>query len=263
MSKPPRLAFTDHEVAEILRASEKIAILAGGQALSIWANFYQVAIPTVLTANVTSNVDFIGSADTALIIKGSLSNKEWRFEQIKPGALTPVTAQLTLHTEHGIKEIDFQESIVGLHADDIRKRAVTLGLQDGSAVTVLHPLDVLASRLRNLAEIPDKRNAMGVAQAVLAIRIAGAFLRDTLAHRTERELFNQIERIRIIVTTDAITSICRQHALDVLSCVPLDQITNEKFKALRWPQIRREVESAILRVSGGPAPASSPRPRPG
>ena len=58
-------------MAEILRASEKIAILAGGQALSIWANFYQVAIPTVLTANVTSDVDFIGSADTALIIKGS------------------------------------------------------------------------------------------------------------------------------------------------------------------------------------------------
>jgi hypothetical protein len=40
-------------VAEILRAGEKIDILVGDQALSIWAIFYQGAFPTVLTANAT------------------------------------------------------------------------------------------------------------------------------------------------------------------------------------------------------------------
>ncbi len=241
MSNLPKLALSDNEVAEILRASEKIAILVGGQALSIWANFYQVAIPMVLTANVTRDVDFIGSADTALIVKAGLSNKDWKFEQITPGTLSPVTAQLTLQTQSGVKEIDFLGSIVGLHTDDVRKRAVPLVLPDGSVVTILHPLDVLASRLHNLAEIPETRNSKGVAQAELAIGIAGAFLRDTNAQRTERELFNQIERIRVIVTNDTIASICRQHGLDVLSCVPLDQITNENFKIRRWPQIEREV----------------------
>jgi len=245
LSDLPKLALSDDEVAEILRASENIAILVGGQALSIWANFYQVAIPTVLTAHVTRDVDFIGSADAALIVKGGLSNKDWKFEQIRPGALSSVTAQLTLETENGIKEIDFLGSIVSLHTDDVRKRAVPLDLPDGSVVTVLHPLDVLASRLHNLAEIPEKRNDQGVAQAELAISIAGACLRDTIAHRTERELFNQIERIRIIVTNDTIASICRQYALDVLTCVPLDQITNENFKNLRWPQIQREVEFKV------------------
>lgn len=245
MSNLPKLALSDNEVAEILRASEKIAILVGGQALSIWTNFYQVAIPSVLTANVTRDADFIGSADTALIVKAALSNKNWKFEQITPSALSPVTAQLTLQTEHGVKEIDFLGSIVGLHTDDVRKRAVPLNLPDGSVVTVLHPLDVLASRLHNLAEIPEKRNDKGVAQAELAISITGAFLRDTIAHRTERELFNQIERIKIIVTNDKITAICRQYALDVLSCVPVDQITNENFKAIRWPQIQRAVEFTL------------------
>lgn len=235
-------------MAEILRASEKIAILVGGQALSIWANFYHVAIPTGLTANVTRDADFLGSVDAALIIKGALSNKDWKFEQVRSGALSPVTAQLTLQTEDGIKEIDFLASIVGLNTDDVRNRAVPLALPDGSVVTVLHPLDVLASRLHNLAEIPEKRNDKGVAQAELAISIAGEFLRDTLAHRTERELFNQIERIRIIATNDKIASICRQYALDVLSCVPLDQITNENFKNLRWPKIQREVELKLAFV---------------
>jgi hypothetical protein len=245
LSDLPKLALSGDEVAEILRASEKIAILVGGQALSIWANFYQAAIPAVLTANVTRDADFIGSADAALIVKSGLSNKDWKLEQVRPAAPSPVTAQLTLQTENGIKEIDFLASIVGVHTDDVRKRAVPLGLPDGSVVTVLHPLDVLASRLHNLAEIPEKRNDKGVAQAELAISIAGAFLRDTIAHRTERELFNQIERIRIIVTNDTIASICRQYLLDVLSCVPLDQITNENFKNLRWPQIQREVEFKV------------------
>lgn len=155
----------------------------------------------------------------------------------------PVVAQLTLKSENGIKEIDFLGSIVGLRTDDVRKRAVPLGLSDGSSVTVLHPLDVLASRLHNLAALPEKRNDKGVAQADLAVGIAGAFLRDAIAHRTERELFNHIERIRIIVMNDAVASICRQYALEVLSCVPIDQIANESFKNRRWPQIKREVES--------------------
>lgn len=245
LSDLPKLALSDDEVAEILRASAEIAILVGGQALSIWAAFYQVAMPEVLTASVTGDADFIGSADAALIVKGVLSDKDWRFAQVRPGALSSATAQLTLQTENGIKEIDFLASIVGLHTDDVRKRAVPLGLPDGSVVTVLHPLDVLASRLHNLAEIPEKRNEKGVAQAHLAIGIAGAFLRDTVAHRTERELFNQIERMRIIVTHGKIVAICRQYELDVLSCVPLDQITNESFKNVRWPQIQRAVALAM------------------
>src|SRR5438876_622204 len=72
LSNLPRLALSAKEVAEILRASGKIAILVGGQALSIWAYFYQVAIPAALAANVTRDADFIGSADTALMVKAAL-----------------------------------------------------------------------------------------------------------------------------------------------------------------------------------------------
>lgn len=172
-----------------------------------------------------------------------------------------VTAQLTLQTEKGAKEIDFLESIVGLHTDDVRKRAVALHLPNGSVVTVLHPLDVLASRLHNLAEIPEKRNDKGVAQAELAISIAAAFLRGTIAHRTERELFNQIERIKIIVTNDAIAAICRHYSLDVLSCVPIDQITNENFKAIRWPQIQRAVEFMVGAGAAAGAAGVSKEPK--
>jgi hypothetical protein len=245
LSDPPKLALSAPDVADILRASGKIAILVGGQALSVWANFYQVALPTELAANVTRDADFIGSADTALAVKAGLSNRDWKLYRVSPGAPSPVTAQLTLATSNGIKEIDFLGSIIGIRTDELRGRAVTLKLPGELEVTVLHPLDVLASRLHNLAELPEKRNNKGVAHAQLAIGVAGAFLRDPLAHTTERGLFNQIERIRVILTNEKIAAVCRQFALDVLSCVPLERITNETFKAIRWPQIQREVQLAM------------------
>ncbi|HEY6456276.1 MAG TPA: hypothetical protein VIY90_13470, partial [Steroidobacteraceae bacterium] len=77
------------------------------------------------------------------------------------------------------------------------------------------------------------------------ISMVGAFLRDTIAHRSERELFNQIERMKNIVTNETIAPICRHYALDVFCGVPLGQITNEHFKALRWPQIQREVAGIV------------------
>ena len=242
LSNPPKLALSDDEVTEILHASENLAILVGGQALSLWATYYRVALPPFLTANVTRDADFIASVDAALAVKAGLTNKGWRFEQVAPGALSPVTAQLTLQTESGVKEIDFLASIIGLHTDDVRRRAVKLTLPNGCVVTVLHPLDVLASRLHNLAEIPAKRNAKGVAQAQLSIGITAGFLRDT-GGRSERDFFNLIERLKNIVTHDKIAPICRQFSLDVLSCVPLDSISNENFKAIRWPRIQHEVAS--------------------
>jgi hypothetical protein len=50
LSNPPKLALSEAEVTEILKACETLAILVGGQALAIWATFYQVAPPAELAA---------------------------------------------------------------------------------------------------------------------------------------------------------------------------------------------------------------------
>ncbi|HEX2494870.1 MAG TPA: hypothetical protein VHK24_13950, partial [Steroidobacter sp.] len=49
-----------------------------------------------------------------------------------------------------IKQVDFLSGIVGLDTEAIRNRASQLTLADGTTVQLLHPLDVLESRLRNL-----------------------------------------------------------------------------------------------------------------
>jgi hypothetical protein len=242
---PSGPTFSARELEEVLRAAANRAILVGGQALAVWANYYQVAVPEELTAAVTRDADFIGNSDTALQIRSALSDKNWKYEEIKPGALTPVVAQLTLEVDGGIKEIDFLRSILGLRTEDVRRRAVRIELASGCSVTVLHPLDVLASRLHNLAELPEKRDAKGISQARLAIAMTERFLRAMANSREERELFNLIERLRMIVVADPVASVCRQFQLDVLPCVPLDAIRNDQFKARRWPQIQQEVHAKI------------------
>jgi len=47
-----------------------------------------------------------------------------------------------------------------------------------STSQLLHPLDVLESRRRNLDALPSKQNTIGVAQARLAMRIVRAVIED-------------------------------------------------------------------------------------
>ncbi len=75
LSDLPKLALSHAEVAEILRAGGRNAILVGGQALAIWASFYQVVIPAVLTDNVTRDADFIGSVTRHSSSRAALATK--------------------------------------------------------------------------------------------------------------------------------------------------------------------------------------------
>jgi hypothetical protein len=252
----PNAALSEDEISEILRAGGKDAIVVGGQALAIWASFYQVVPPAVLSQEVTRDADFLGTLSTAMRIQAALSNKAWILRRVKAGSLTPVTAQLLLREETGVKEIDFLGSIAGLDTEAVRRRAVPLNLADGTVVTVLHPLDVLASRLHNLAEIEEKRNAKGVAQAQLAISVAGAFLREQLEGAPEREVLGFMERVGAIAAATDLVRVCIAHGFDVLACVPVAQIKNANFRRFRWPQIRHEVEEAMASIGGAADPAT-------
>lgn len=60
-----------------------------------------------------------------------------------------------------------------------------IGDGDGQ-VRVMHPIDVLDSRIQNLHVLASKRNAHGVAQAQLAVAMVRAFLSHEIATHGER-----------------------------------------------------------------------------
>jgi hypothetical protein len=239
MTEPlPEIALTEEEIDQILRSCAGRALLVGGQALAFWAQHYQVKPLGVLSVNVTSDADFVGTAQVARDLYKSLKPMGWRYWQPSSDDATSQTAKLSKRVEgQGIKQIDFLGSIVGLKTEGIQQRAVVLSLADGTHVRVLHPLDVLESRLNNLAQLPSKRDPQGVAQAHLAIDVVRCFLEQLLSEEPARRLLDAIERVVRMAQEKGLETVFHDYGLDLLNGVPADRVSSEEFRTRRWPQI--------------------------
>jgi hypothetical protein len=162
----------------------------------------------------------------------------WDLWRPKLDDATPQTAKLTRAVKGGVQQIDFLSGIIGLDTRAIQTRAVEITLRSGISLRVLHPLDVLESRLQNLLSLPEKRDQAGVAQANLAIAVAGRFLEQLLGKdANQRALFDAIERIAQIATNKRLSSVLVDYGLDLLAIIPTSKIENSGFQTLRWPQI--------------------------
>jgi hypothetical protein len=125
----------------------------------------------------------------------------------------------------------------------VQRRAVVITLASGVELRVLHPLDVLESRLQNLLLIPEKRHAAGIAQAHLAVRVANAFLARRIEEgASAREVLDAIERIGQIATNKRLTGVMLDYEVDILSAVPFEKVDHADFRAKRWPRITRAVQ---------------------
>ncbi len=239
MTEPlPEIALTEEEIDQILRSCAGRALLVGGQALAFWAQHYQVKPLGVLSANVTSDVDFVGTAQVARELSESLKSIGWRYWQPSLDDATAQTAKLSKRIEgQGIKQIDFLGSIVGLKTEGIQRRAIVLNLAEGMHIRVLHPLDVLESRLKNLAQLPSKRDPQGIAQAHLAIDVVRCFLEQLLREESSRPLLDAIERVARMAQEKSLEAVFHDFGLDPLTAVPADRVPSKAFHTRRWPQI--------------------------
>jgi hypothetical protein len=239
MTEPlPEIALTDEEINQILRSCDGQALLVGGQALAFWVQHYQLTPPGVLSINVTSDADFVGTAQVARDLSQALKPMGWRYWQPSADDATSQTAKLSKRVEgQGIKQIDFLGSIVGLKTEGIQQRATMLNLADGTHIRVLHPLDVLESRLKNLAQLPSKRNSQGIAQAHLAIDVVKCFLEQLLNEESARRLLDAIERVARMAQQKSLQTVFHDYGLDLLKAIPADRVASEEFRTRRWPQI--------------------------
>jgi hypothetical protein len=242
VTKPtPEIALTPNEVQEILAHCGPQALLVGGQALALWAAVYEVTPPEVLAAAISSDADFIGNAELARKLGRAL--KHWDFWRPEFDDATVQTAKLTRTVEGGIKQIDFLGSIAGLDTQAVQRRAATITLASGVDLRVLHPLDVLESRLQNLLLIPAKRHVEGVAQAHLAVKVAYGFLIRLIEEgASTRVILDATERVGKIATNKRLTSVMLDYEVDVLSAVPVERIEQPDFRTKRWPRLTKAVQ---------------------
>ena len=240
--KNVQLPLSGDEIRLILENSSADAVLVGGQALALWTQIYHILPPDELSAGISADIDFIGSVSAAKTVGQALnrSGGSWILHQVGPDDATPPTAKLSLSVkEAGYKEIDFLWAIVGVDTDRVKTRAVEMTLPGLSrGVKIIHPLDLLASRLHNLATIPEKRDAQGVAQAWLAISVVRAFISQAHGTLQERDVFPFVEEVRRVALNKRLGRVYYEYGFDVLAAVPVELFESEDFLSKRWPQIR-------------------------
>jgi len=232
--------LSPEDVKKILAICSTRALLVGGQALAFWADRLGVELPTELDPTVTADADFIGDSALAKELGRTLGWKSW-LPTLDDA--TPQTGKVTLRLKDGrIKQVDFLSGVVGLTTKDVERRAVELDVPDIGRIRVMHPLDVLDSRIQNLHLLTEKRTPAGVAQAKLALDVVRAFIRDAVTRRGERVGLKLLERVVAIAEDIAAIRVFLQEGIDPLAAVPLESFrTTSKLHSQRWPTIQTEL----------------------
>jgi hypothetical protein len=227
------------DVRKILGICSPRGLLVGGQALAFWADRLKVELPGALVSGVTADADFIGDSALASDLAKRLG---WRIWIPTLDDSTPQTGKVTHRTRRGVKQVDFLSGVAGLTTKDLARRAVELNIAEIGRLRVIHPLDVLDSRIQNLHLLPAKRTHAGIAQARLAIDVARAFIRQEIVTRDERVGLKLLERAADIAGDIASVRVFLLYGIDPLKAVPLEDFrTTSALHKVRWPQIVAEV----------------------
>lgn len=232
--------LTPQDVQAILSICSPRGLLVGGQALAFWADHLQVARPEGLSSGVTADADFIGDAVLAQDLGKRLGWQTW-IPALDDS--TPQTGKVTQRTRSGaIKQVDFLSGVAGLNTKDLARRAIELEVPEIGRLRVIHPIDVLDSRIQNLHLLPAKRTDACKAQARLAVGVARAFIRQEIATRGERGALKLLERVAEIAGDIAAVRVFLLYGIDPLQAVPLEEFrTTSALHKVRWPQIVAEV----------------------
>lgn len=232
--------LTPEDVRKILSICSPRGLLVGGQALAFWADHLQVKRPANLLSGVTADADFIGDSVLAKSLGKRLGWETW-IPALDDSA--PQTGKVSQRLKSGgVKQVEFLSGVAGLTTKDLARRAVELEVPDIGHLRVMHPIDVLDSRIQNLHLLPEKRTDAGIAQAKLSVDVGRAYIRLEIAARGERAGLKLLERVADIAGDIAAVRVFLLCGIDPLEAIPLEDFrTTSALHRARWPQIVAEV----------------------
>jgi len=162
-------------VKRLLGAASETDVLVGGQALAMWIVKYGLQLPPDLPV-VTRNTAFLtqSAAATAPVERfaQAINGKATFPRRLDMTALVGQVELAVSDTTYINVDVIFQ--LIGLDRALVPARAVRVELTGATTFLVMHPLDVLKSRLANLHALREKQNDKGVAQLRLSIFSVGA-----------------------------------------------------------------------------------------
>jgi len=254
-------------IKEVIASAGRGLVVIGGQALAYWILHYRVTAPAHLPA-VSRDVDLLGQGASD---RASVRRLAKRFgEAWLPGdrGLTALVGRVVVDLpDDEYTTIDIVDKVIGFpSADTVRERAVTVTL-GGVDMQVMHPLDVLRSRMVNLHKLEEKQNDLGMTQLRLAIDVGRAFLAEVAAADTDGgrpAVLRFIKAIQAFAREGAGRSVAERFGIHVADAIDPSLIRTQEFWREYWPAVKLLMSSEY---AGGFAqleprqPPSMKRPR--
>jgi hypothetical protein len=243
-------------------------VLVGGQAVNFWAARYEDRLPEVAHDKdlPTKDIDFCGRREVVTLCARRLGGRAFL-----PGPediITPNTGKVVFVDDEGVQQrVDFLAAPFGLEEAEVRRLAVPFDVEGPTgelAFHVMHPVHCLESRVANTITLPGYDSPHGLAQVRTMIGCAREYLREILGHpgRPVRDVLKLNERIyHLALDKWRGVPLAERHGLEVFDAVLADdERLPEKFRAVRYPQMRAAVERARRHAPavGGTGP-SAPR----
>ncbi|MCL4733211.1 hypothetical protein KJZ71_05435 [Patescibacteria group bacterium] len=239
------IAFTAERLRKLLSGVDRNAVLIGGQALAFWAEYYRIRIDDTLPI-VSKDADFLG--DRALVERISeISGGHATYPPRR--AITALVGQVTIELANDqFLNVDVLHKVVGIKSDSVKRRAEEV-VFDGLKFMIMHPIDVLQSRISNLATLKDKQNEMGILQAKLAVKVAYRYI-AAMAKDNEKLALKAIEKV-VDIAKGAEGRRAASFGVDMFSAIPARSIGSEEFHRTRWPRLRDEMRLPRRKTKSG------------
>jgi hypothetical protein len=229
-------------VDELLAAAGDDLVLIGGQSLATWMGRYGVAMPGGFDF-VSRDVDFLAASrgDKASVKRLARALGGRAAFPPERAAFTSLIGQAIRElSEDEVFNVDVLHAMWGAETDQVRNRAQHV--RDGELeYRVLHPLDVLKSRLDNLHGLKEKQNDLGKAQLVAAIDVARAYLREQAAlepREAKRPVtLRYVGFIQNLAMTAAGKKVATRHGIHVADAIEPDAVRSKEFREKTLPRL--------------------------
>ena len=214
-------------VIERLLQYEHKGIIVGGYALEFYANRYGVGIDTD-HPTATRDLDMLGSSQDAQRLQELLSftfDSKILVDINDHGS--PNTAVISIHLD-GEEEpliIDYLAFMEGLKSKEVKARAIEFELPSSSGkdtckIVVMHPLDVLVSRVVNIVRLPSKQHSRALAQVDLAIDMIRAWFSKLEAAKQETMVQEAVKEIVKFAQSKDGKSALSKYGKNVMEAIP-------------------------------------------